>query len=503
MRSNLPAGWKWGKVADIYDAVKTKVDPTSSDIASYIGLEHLSKGGGIESIGSSESLQSIKTVFEAGDVLYGKLRPYLNKHAVVDFGGVCSTDILAFRPKSEYPGQLLNYFLGLPSVIQHANEHSKGINLPRVNAETLLEMEMPIPPTEEANRIVVQLEAIIQKLEVSQERLEKLPVLLKQFRKAVLAAAVTGKLTEAWRAEQPQGKSAEDLLTDIRSERRARWEERQHSKMSSKQLTLSDAWKQKYEELGTPDSKDLPELPNGWLWAYGEVVSDFIDPQPSHRTPPAHEAGIPYIGMGDVDALNQIDFASARKVHPDVLKEHIERYQLKKGDFFFGKIGTIGNPILLQAPFTYTLSANVILVQPHGLMAEGYMYWYMSTPFIKEHFRKFSSATSQAAFGIQKARVIPIAVPSFSEQQEIVRQVNHYFELANQLEARFEQAAAMVEQLPQALLAKAFSGQLVPQDPNDEPASALLERLRATTSSPAKGQRGHKPKVAQDAPLFE
>lgn len=109
---------------------------------------------------------------------------------------------------------------------------------------------------------------------------------------------------------------------------------------------------------------------------------------------------------------------------------------------------------------------------------------------------------NQASINQTDVKSAVLTLPSILEQQEIVRQVNHYFELASQLETRFEQAVALVEQLPQALLAKAFSGQLVPQDSNDEPASALLERLQASPSAMVRGKVKRKPTSATQMPLF-
>jgi type I restriction enzyme S subunit len=514
MKSNLPQGWVLAKLGSITKELNSGFacgvhNSTGDGIAHLRPMNVTSKG--------AVSLKDLRSVsassydkLRKGDVLFNNTNStelvgktgYITEDS--DWGYSNHMTRLRFDTdliESKYIAYHLHNLFYEGYFRAHCNNH---VSQASISAKFLAnEVTIPLPPLPEQHRIVAQLDAAMQKLDANQERLEKVPELLKKFRQAVLTAAVSGKLTEAWRTEQPQGETGADLLARIRAERRAQWEDKQRAKLSGKQLSLNDSWKSKYEEPAAPDTSELPEPPEGWAWASGELVADFVDPQPSHRTPPEIKDGVPYIGMGDVKAGNQIDFDSARKVHSDVFKEHIDRYQLKKGDFFFGKIGTIGNPVLLPEPFTYTLSANVILVQPHSELATGYVHLYMSTPLIKEHFRKYSSATSQAAFGIQKARVIPIALPPLAEQEEVVRQVNHYFELADQLEARFEQAAALVEQLPQALLAKAFSGQLVPQDPTDEPASKLLERLQAEPAAPVKGKRGRKAQVATEAPLFE
>lgn len=500
MKSNLPQGWYWGTVADIYDAVKTTINPTSSKSLSYIGLEHLSKGGGIDSISSSEELQSIKTVFQAGDVLYGKLRPYLNKHAVVDFAGVCSTDILVFRSKDKYPTRLLDFYLGSPSVVQYASEHSKGINLPRVNAGALLAMPMPIPPLEEASRIVAQLDALMQKLEASQERLDKLPDLLKKFRQAVLAAAVSGKLTEAWRAQQSQGETGADLLDRIRTERRGQWEDKQRAKLSGKQLNLNGSWKSKYEEPAAPDTSELPELPQGWTWCRLDNVAEMclgkmLDNAKNQGTPQPYMGNINVRwGAFDLEDLKTMRFT------PD----ENERYSIEKGDLVICEGGEPGRAAVWESESSIKIQKALHRVRPnHAFLTSYFLYYNLRLDAITHRLDSYFTGTGIQHFtGKALARYV-IPIPPRSEQQEIIRQVNHYFSLADQLETRFEQAAALVEQLPQALLAKAFSGLLVPQDPDDEPASALLERLHAEPATPAKGMRGRKAKVAADAPLFE
>lgn len=486
MKSNLPESWVIGTVADIYDSVKGSVDPMDSEILPYIGLEHLSKGGGIESIGSSENLQSIKTGFQSGDVLYGKLRPYLNKHAVVDFAGVCSTDIIVFRTKGEYPARFLDYFFGLPSVIQRTSEQSKGINLPRVNTSIISALEIPIPPVKEAARIVAKLDKAMQRVEASQERLEKLPGLLKQFRQAVLAAAISGRLTETWRAENPQSETGADLLTQIRAERRAQWEEKQLAKMKGKQHTLNDSWKQKYEEPAEPDTSELPELPEGWVWT-----------------------GFPHVAALEPNALKAGPFGSALKKdfytstgykiygQEQVIKQDpyygdyfidekrfktLSSCRVKPGDILISLVGTIGKALVLPSdilpgiinPRLVKLSLDKKTIVPE------YAKIYIDSPSVKDYLQLVSHGGTMDVLNLSILKELPLPLPSFAEQQEIVRQVNHYFTLADALEDRFEQAAALVEQLPQVLLAKAFSGQLVPQDPNDEPASVLLERLRNT-----------------------
>ncbi len=157
-------------------------------------------------------------------------------------------------------------------------------------------------------------------------------------------------------------------------------------------------------------------------WSFQTVgdVADSVDPQPSHRTPPVVEGGIPYVSMKDCNYKNgTIDFAGARKVSPDVLVEHHNRYELHNGDFIIGKIGTIGNPIFVPKRDDYALSANVVLIQPNSSRVSPYfLKETFESSFVERQFLDAKNSTSQAAFGIKKVRNIKIMNPDMKTQME-------------------------------------------------------------------------------------
>jgi len=157
-------------------------------------------------------------------------------------------------------------------------------------------------------------------------------------------------------------------------------------------------------------------------WSFQTVgdVADSVDPQPSHRTPPVVEGGIPYVSMKDCNYKNgTIDFAGARKVSPDVLVEHHNRYELHNGDFIIGKIGTIGNPIFVPKRDDYALSANVVLIQPNSSKVSPYfLKETFESSFVERQFLDAKNSTSQAAFGIKKVRNIKIMNPDMKTQME-------------------------------------------------------------------------------------
>lgn len=400
------------------------------------------------------------------------------------------------RPKGAHDLKFL-YYLLLNSGLKKLN---RSTTIPGLNREDAYKVKFLLPPVSEQPRIVAQLDAVMQKLEASQERLDKLPDLLKKFRQAVLAAAVSGNLTEAWRAEQPQGETGADLLDRIRAERRAQWEDKQRAKLSGEQLSLNDSWKSKYEEPAAPDTSELPELPEGWTWCRLDNVAEMclgkmLDNAKNQGTPQPYMGNINVRwGAFDLEDLKTMRFTS----------DEDERYSVEKGDLVICEGGEPGRAAVWESESSIKIQKALHRVRPnHAFLTSYFLYYNLRLDAVTHRLDSYFTGTGIQHFtGKALARYI-IPIPPKGEQQEIIHQVNHYFGLADQLEARFEQAAALVEQLPQALLAKAFSGQLVPQDLDDEPASALLEQLYAEPAAPAKGKRGRKAKVATEAPLFE
>ena len=191
-------------------------------------------------------------------------------------------------------------------------------------------------------------------------------------------------------------------------------------------------------------------------------VATMIDPQPSHRTPPEFENGIPYIGIGDIDYTGKtIRFKDARKVNPAVYEEHLKRYTLHVGDFIMGKIGTIGKPFRLPLPQNYTLSANVILIQPDKeKINPEYLFWQFSSPLITEQLLEGKNETSQPAFGIQKARLLAIKMCSPEAQEQIVFDIREKMSVCDSIEQTVDTALQQAEAMRQSILKQAFEGDI-------------------------------------------
>lgn len=524
MKNNLPAGWAWAKVSELSQTLRGVSYKKGDEQRTPTHTNCLVlRGGNIQNgkvvpvddnIYVDKSLVLEKQLLQEGDVvivsstgsvrLIGKAAAVLENTDNVSFGAFLSM----LRPKAGIDEKLFGYFFQSAFYRNAIRELAAGININNIRNQYLEDLDFPLPPLAEQRRIVTQLDAIVQKLEASQERLDKLPDLLKKFRQAVLAAAVSGKLTEAWRAEQPQSETGSDLLNRIRAKRRNQWEEKQRAKLFGKQLNLNDSWKHKYEEPAAPDILELPELPEGWVWARLDLLAEVKGGITKDSKQREGTRLVPYLRVANVQR-GFLDLSEVKEI--EASEEAINELKLLRGDILFNEGGDRDK---LGRGWIWENQVDECIHQNHVFRARTYsnemqaklLSWWGNT-FGKDYFmRQGKQSTNLASINISKLGAFPVFVAPPNEQQEIVRQVEHYFSLADQLEARFDQAAAMVEQLPQALLAKAFSGQLVTQDPNDEPASVLLERLRApqaTPAAPTKGKRGRKAEAPAEAPLFD
>ena len=182
----------------------------------------------------------------------------------------------------------------------------------------------------------------------------------------------------------------------------------------------------------------------------GEVANS-VDPQPSHRTPPVEEDGVPYVSIKDCDyKTGKIDFEGARKVSPKVLEEHLNRYTLHEGDFVIGKIGTIGNPVFIPARDDYTLSANIVLVQPNRELVSPYFLKYsFESDFVERQFAEAKNSTSQAAFGIQKVRTVKVMNPDLDVQNKFENFVQQLDQSKSKIQKSLEETQLLFDSLMQ------------------------------------------------------
>lgn len=301
---------------------------------------------------------------------------------------------------------------------------------------------------------------------------------------------------------------ASELLKRIRTERRKRWEAAELEKLKAKGLTgdkLEEAFakqRKKYKEPVPVDTSDLPKLPEGWCWAKLEEICTKIT-DGAHHTPKTISEGVPYITAKHVKDRH-IDFANSLFLSRKDHKVIYQRCSVAKGDVLLVNIGAgTGTPALVKVDFEFSMK-NVALLKPESGGISGNFLEFFQL-FRKETiFKEVTRGGAQPFLSLSMIKELPVILPPKEEQDFIVKKVNQLYTNILILEKLYPSMEITFDTFDQSILSKAFRGELVPQDPNDEPASVLLERIRAEKEQEAAKQkprdkrRGRKMKKKKD-----
>jgi type I restriction enzyme S subunit len=359
-------------------------------------------------------------------------------------------------------------FYGLNGYLKAIEDATSSVTVGHLSSRDILQIPFPLPPLPEQRRIVAKLEALLAKVDACHKRLAKILVILKRFRQSVLAAACSGRLTADWRKENPNVESGQCLLSRLRDWRMA------STKSRKEEFQISQAYTHKSlcideGELG------LEELPDSWaqcrVGAIGTVCNGST---PSRKRPDFWNGDIPWVSSGEV--RNNV-IAQTRERITKAGYEGSSVHLLPRGTVLLAMIGegkTRGQSAILALEATINQNIAAVVLE-HGLLNSEYLWRWFQLQY--EATRERGSGSGPQALNCQRVRELPFVLPPLAEQQEIVRRVESLIGLADQIGARYAKAKAHVDKLTPSLLAKAFRGDLVPQDPNDEPASVLLERI--------------------------
>ncbi|MBX3424254.1 MAG: restriction endonuclease subunit S [Pirellulales bacterium] len=484
----LPEGWGTFPLGQLVSPSKEKIEPSRCPDAPYLSLEHIESGTNrIESKGVASDVKSTKAVFHRGDVLYGKLRPYLNKVTIPDFDGVCSTDILVFRPSTGVLPEYLLRFLSESSFVQYATDHQKGNSLPRVAFGDLAKYPLPLPPFAEQKRIVAKVEALLARVNNARERLDRVPDILKKFRQSVLAAACSGRLTADWREENPNVESGESLLCLMRKKHKAAWESAELAKLAAKGgAPRSDGWKKRYKAESDIELTGLPEVPESW--AYGRtdelVEPDTVITYGIVLPGPQVDEGIPYIRGQDIDDRGRILVEQLARTAPEIAAKH-SRSQIAEGDVLLCVIRNLRVAVVPPGLDGVNLTQGTVRLRPSDVVSATYLAAYLAGPYAQEWMKQRYVGLDMPRINVRDSRAIPVPLPPREEQEEIVRRMTRLLGVIDSVEDRVREATASAENISHSVLAKAFAGELVETEADlarregreYEPASVLLERI--------------------------
>jgi len=459
----------------------------------YVGLENVEPDSmTLLNHSRAGDARSSALRFAAGDILYGKMRPYLNKIWVAEFDGLCSAEFLVFKKQHAISNRFLAKRLNAQDFVEFANAQVSG-ERPRVAFEKLSGFRIFLPPRTEQDRIVAKLDAALSRTRNAERAARRAQGRLERYRTAVLSAAATGELTRGWRET---GETADVLLKRLLAARRELWAQNELKRFPAlEKESKGSGRKPRYHDPAAPDIAALPHIPAGWVWTRLQqlgFVTGGLAKSPHRNGLPLK---LPYLRVANVYA-DQLRLDHVESI--GVGEQELHRLLLKKGDLLIvegnGSKDQIGRLAIWDGSVERCVHQNhlikVRLVEKQ--LGRWVLTWLLSPPG-REHVEKVASSTTGLfTLSLSKVDDLPVPLPSLAEQSSITTQVERRMSAADRLEAAVEQQLTRASSARNSLMTDAFSGRLVSQDPTDEPAARLLDRLSIAGTTNPQRRRGER-----------
>lgn len=505
----LPKGWVWISFSTVINKVKR--GPSLKCNQEGIGIRYITSGNladGKLNLNLDKKYlegfeQTEKCKLKPGDLILncvnsieqiGKSAVFKDIHgeAIVGFNNY------AIELKNEVViSEFINYFF--QSVFAKKQIYfliKRAVNQVSFATRELDFISVPLPPLSEQHRIVAKIEEIFTELDAGIELLKKLKVKLKRYRQAVLKAAVEGSLTKEWRkANQGKLEPASILRDRILKQRREKWEVEQLAKMKAQGKTpKDDSWKLKYKEPVVPDTSDLPELPDRWCWVTMEILT-INGPQNGIYLPKSdYGSGIPILRIDDFQ--DNFSRSSSELNLVNATTDDIEKYSLSEGDLVINRVNSpshLGKCLVVtDKHFPALFESNMMRLHLSNFFEVSFVAYYLRSVHGKSRLISNAKwAVNQASINQTDVGNTPVPLLPVEEQKKIIAEVELGLSVVEKIEKTIDANLKRAEKLRQSILKQAFEGKLVPQDPNDEPAEKLLERIKAEK---AKHESEKKPK---------
>lgn len=404
-------------------------------------------------------------------------------------------DLKALRPESGMEPRYIAYAL---KAEQQEILHScakDGTTVQSVEFDQLKRFRIAVAPENEQRRIADAVDEILSDLDAGVEALKRALAKLKLYRASVLKAAVTGALTSDWRAAHPDAEPASELLARILKERRRLWEAEQLRKYEAAGKRPPANWKSKYKEPLAPDTTKLPHLAKGWCWVNMEQVTRIqggLQKTPD-RSPRAQYA--PYLRVGNV-LRGRLDLSRLERF--ELTPAELERLRLLPGDVLIvegnGSRNEIGRNAIWNGEVDDCIHQNhIIRCRAYEGLRPDFLSNFLNSTAGQNAIHSVASSTS-GLYTLSVSKIASLAIPlaPFQEQEAAMQIVSEQLSVADHISEELTAKTGALLALRQAALRHAFTGQLLPQDPSDEPAHVLLERIaleRAERAAEARRQK--------------
>jgi len=464
VNATAPPGWLATTLGQIIGPRREMVAARSNG-GRYLGLEHVeARTTKILGSGDSVNIKGSGAKFKAGDTLYARLRPYLNKVCVPDFAGVASGEFIILPAVEWLAPKFLMYFLNQPELVAFANAKSTGTHRPRIKWDELSGYPVSFPPLAEQRRIVTAIEEQFSRIDAGGAALLRARRNLQRMRAAVLQAAITGRLVP----QHPEDEGADVMLrrADI--------------------MPLRDT--------------NFPSLPRGWEWTrFGDLLLLLRNGIFVSR-PTADQKGVPILRISAVRPL-ALDVDDIRYLPNGNKSKDLQPFFITAEDLLFTRYS--GNPEFVGAcamvrrlPMPILHPDKLIRAVVNKDVAEPAFLELAASGGYSRNYILLRRRTTAGQTGISGGDLknMPVPLPPVAEQARIAQEVERQFSIIHVLVRAVEDSLGRTASLRHGILNVAFRGNLVPQDPADEPAEVLLDRVNAERAVPvpAAGRRSRR-----------
>jgi type I restriction enzyme S subunit len=467
----LPEGWVWTTLGDACLVNPSMSWPKSfaeDTLVSFVPMAAVDDVTGAIVAAEPRPIGEIwrgYKRFAEGDVIFARITPCMeNGKAAIATGltngiGMGSTEFHVLRPTDAVSAEWVYYFVRQQSFRSDAARQMTGTaGQLRVPKAFLEESPIPLAPLAEQRRIIARIEALFQESRRAREALDRVSALIARFRQSVLAAAFRGDLTE----RDPDDEPASALLARILAERRRWWEE-------DLRAQGKDPERHKYGEPALPDTSDLPELPEGWVWATtaqlsaSEKYSMAIGPFGSNLLVKDYRGeGVPLIFVRNIRS-GVFDGPDTRYVTSEKAEE-LCAHRVDGGDILVTKMGDPPGDACLypkSSPSAITTSDG-IKWRLSPLLPEGLFFVHcINSSLVREQIIEITQGVAQQKMSLGRFKTVAVPLAPLAEQQRIVRRIEALFAQASAVEAAVPAARQRLDRLDQAILARAFRGELV------------------------------------------
>ncbi len=321
-----------------------------------------------------------------------------------------------------------------------------------VPKESLLNLDFPLPPINEQKHIVSKIDELSKESKSAREALDKIPQIMKKFRQSLLTTAFRGEIV----SQNPNDESAKTLIERIRDS------------------------KEKHGKKIELDESDLSTIPTNWVWvSLGELL-EYLQYGTSEKASATSETGVPILRMGNIQD-GKVDLAKLKYI---ILgKKELQKYLLQENDILINRTNSpelVGKSAIFDLDTNFVFASYLIrLITIKDIALPKYVNHVINSIYGRRHVERVRhQVAGQSNINSDDIRRMPIPLAPLDEQRRIVNKIEELFSFADQIERSVDEAKKRTDKIDQAILAKAFRGELVSQDPNDEPASVLLERIK-------------------------